>query len=345
MELDKRIKQLRLKAGLTQEQLAEKLGISAQSVSKWENAVAMPDIVMLPLLSETFGVSIDELFDLSTEQRFNRIENRMDITDELPHALFWEYETFLKEHLSSLEHKQRATELLSYLYWHMMNAYARKTTYYAQKAIRLSPNEKNCQWMLRMAAGHATWDWNAANHTTAIEFYRGIVAENPHSRLAHYYLLDNLIADHRADEAEAVLDVLSRLKDTRPVLNEVYKAHIALARFEEKNADTIIEDLLSANPNDEVCLFEAAQYYAKKGDYQKAITLYEQSFALDSKRPRYIDALQGIVAIYQIEGDYQNAVKTYDRIIDVLIDEWGMSEEIELQHAKEAKARLLAKLQ
>ena len=44
MELGKKIKQLRFKAGLTQEQLAEKLGVVPQSVSKWETAVAMPDI-------------------------------------------------------------------------------------------------------------------------------------------------------------------------------------------------------------------------------------------------------------------------------------------------------------
>ena len=61
MELGKKIKQLRIKAGLTQEQLGEELGIGAQSVSKWENAVAMPDITTLPPLAEVFGVSIDDL--------------------------------------------------------------------------------------------------------------------------------------------------------------------------------------------------------------------------------------------------------------------------------------------
>ena len=90
MELGKKIKQLRFRAGLTQERLAEKLGIGAQSVSKWENAVAMPDITMLPLLAEIFGVSIDDLFDLTTEQRLNRIENRMDAEEELPADVFQE---------------------------------------------------------------------------------------------------------------------------------------------------------------------------------------------------------------------------------------------------------------
>lgn len=84
MKLGQKIRQLRYKAGLTQEQLAEKLGIGPQSVSKWENAASMPDISLLPLLAETFGVSIDDLFDLSSEQRLNRIENSLDISEELP---------------------------------------------------------------------------------------------------------------------------------------------------------------------------------------------------------------------------------------------------------------------
>jgi transcriptional regulator with XRE-family HTH domain len=58
MELGKKIKQLRFKAGLTQEQLAERLGIGPQSVSKWENAVSMPDITALPLLAEIFGTGV-----------------------------------------------------------------------------------------------------------------------------------------------------------------------------------------------------------------------------------------------------------------------------------------------
>lgn len=96
MELSSIIKSYRRKTHMTQEQLAEKLGISPQSVSKWENSVAMPDIMMLPKIAEVFGVSIDDLFDLTTEQRLNRIENRLDVEQDLPHDVFREYEEFLK---------------------------------------------------------------------------------------------------------------------------------------------------------------------------------------------------------------------------------------------------------
>lgn len=59
--MGKRIARLRREQGLTQETLAERMGVSAQAVSKWENDIACPDISMLPALADFFGVTIDEL--------------------------------------------------------------------------------------------------------------------------------------------------------------------------------------------------------------------------------------------------------------------------------------------
>ncbi|MBQ3668502.1 MAG: helix-turn-helix domain-containing protein [Clostridia bacterium] len=343
MELGKKIRQLRFRAGLTQEQLAEKLGIGAQSVSKWENAVAMPDISALPLLAEIFGVSIDDLFDLTSEQRLNRIENSLDITDELPQELFKEYEDFLKAQLKDEQNGQRATSLIAYLYWHRMNSCAAKAARYAKDAIRTAPEVKDCQWILNKAEGHAVWDWNMSNHTRAINFWRGVVEENPGVRLPYMYLIDNLLADHRADEAEKYLERASRLPNARNTMDQVYRAHIALARFDEKTADKLIEDLVSAHPEDDGCLFEAAQYYAEKCDYAKAIDLYERSFEKDERRPRFCDALMAIADIYEIMGSYAKAAQTYDRMIELLEKEWGLTEDTQLAEAKKEKARLLEK--
>ena len=128
MEIGAKIKYLRCKSGLTQEQLAEKLGLSGQSVSKWENAVAMPDITLLPKLAEEFGVSIDELFDLTCEQKLRRIENRMDLEGELPGDVFREYEEFLKEQLAAGLDRRRILSLLAHLYHHRMQSDARKVS-------------------------------------------------------------------------------------------------------------------------------------------------------------------------------------------------------------------------
>ena len=343
MELGKKIRQLRYKANLTQEQLAEQLGIGAQSVSKWENSVAMPDISALPLIAEIFGVSIDDLFDLTTEQRLNRMENRMDAEDDLPPDVFLEYEEFLKSQLGDETYKKRATELIAYLYYHRMETYGRKARRFARDAVRSSPDEKGCQWILSKAEGHAVWDWNMANHTQAIDFYRGIVEENPGAALPYMYLIDNLLADRRADEAEKYLERLASIKGDDHVMIAVYKAHVALARFDKPAADRVIEELIRSRPDDAACCFEAAQYYAGTCRYDKALEYYELSFANTKRYPRFQDELLGIADIYKIKGEYRKAAETYDRIIDLLRTEWGLTDESDIQHAERKKAEMLAK--
>jgi len=59
--IGKRIAALRREKELKQDELAEKLGVSPQAVSKWENDQTCPDISLLPLLAKTLDVSVDEL--------------------------------------------------------------------------------------------------------------------------------------------------------------------------------------------------------------------------------------------------------------------------------------------
>lgn len=56
-----RISYLRKEKGITQEEMAEKLGVTPQAVSKWENDISYPDILLLPKLAEILGVTVDEL--------------------------------------------------------------------------------------------------------------------------------------------------------------------------------------------------------------------------------------------------------------------------------------------
>ena len=67
--LGSNIMRLRKENDLTQEQLANGLGITYQAVSKWETGVSSPDISMLPLLADVFEVSIDELFGRESPAR------------------------------------------------------------------------------------------------------------------------------------------------------------------------------------------------------------------------------------------------------------------------------------
>ena len=123
MEIGNKIKQYRMKCNLTQESLADRLNISPQSISKWENGITMPDITLLPELSEIFGVTIDELFDLSVDQKLNRIESKLDIEDGLSNHDFKEIEAYLKEQATITKYKYKSTYLLSYLYFPSLGPY------------------------------------------------------------------------------------------------------------------------------------------------------------------------------------------------------------------------------
>ncbi len=84
--LGQRISTLRKQNELTQDALAEKLGISPQAVSKWENDQTCPDITLLPKLSKVLGVTVDELLtgentETMPETRLVPLEERKDIND------------------------------------------------------------------------------------------------------------------------------------------------------------------------------------------------------------------------------------------------------------------------
>lgn len=65
------IASLRKENGMTQLELAEKMGVTDKAVSKWERDLSCPDVSTIPKLAELFGVSVDELMQVNTEARTN----------------------------------------------------------------------------------------------------------------------------------------------------------------------------------------------------------------------------------------------------------------------------------
>ena len=89
--LGKRIVHHRKKLGLTQDQLAEQLGVTAQAVSKWENDQSCPDITMLPKLAEIFGTTTDALLGLSEPEAAREAEIVEPVhTEEAPENIHFQ---------------------------------------------------------------------------------------------------------------------------------------------------------------------------------------------------------------------------------------------------------------
>lgn len=79
MNIGNNIRELRRRAGQTQEQLAGALNVSYQAVSKWENGTALPDITMIPLLARYFSVTTDALLSYDRDRVMDEV---MTIADK-----------------------------------------------------------------------------------------------------------------------------------------------------------------------------------------------------------------------------------------------------------------------
>ena len=80
--LSERLKTLRKTKDMTQEQLAEYMGVSPQAVSRWETGATSPDISALPQLADLFGISIDELLGYDDVERQKEISSVIDAAEE-----------------------------------------------------------------------------------------------------------------------------------------------------------------------------------------------------------------------------------------------------------------------
>ena len=69
---------LRKEKGMTQLELAEKMGVTDKAVSKWERDLSFPDVSSIPKLAEILGVSVDELMQVKAESKEEPIKKKID---------------------------------------------------------------------------------------------------------------------------------------------------------------------------------------------------------------------------------------------------------------------------
>ena len=114
MNLGEKIKSLRKKRGVSQEYLAERLGISFQAVSKWETGTTLPDVALIPAIASFFGVSTDELFDFDVYGIGKKVEAVVDEWKRYLDALktYPGNEVLLNCLLSSLPLPERAEDAI-----------------------------------------------------------------------------------------------------------------------------------------------------------------------------------------------------------------------------------------
>ncbi len=323
MEIGNQIKQLRQRRGITQEAMAQHLGVTPQAVSKWERGAATPDISLLPDISAYFGVTIDELFALSDETRMDRIQNMLwDVRYLNPNDVD-SSRKFLLEKAKREPENGRPHELLADMENHIAREHLEKAAEYAKEALRRDPKMRNAYGELICGMNGKIADWNGASHYQLIDFYEGYIEEHPDCRNAHLDIIDQLLDDYRMEEARAYWDKLAKIDQSYRVL--LYRGKIAWQEGKRQEAFAIWDEMEQNFPEEWCVYHNIGDYLLRDGQNDKVAAYYRKAIDIQ-KAPRYTDPFEALAQFYERIGDYDAAIATLQEDLYVCDKEWNFTE-------------------
>lgn len=141
MNIGQKIKTLRQENNLTQEELAEQLGVSFQAVSRWENSATYPDITLLPIIANIFDVTTDYLLDIDSYKAKDEIDKILEKNDSLfNEGKTKEREELLESALKKYPNSWNIKDCLINVYFTIAFSNSENREEYDQKAIKLVTN-------------------------------------------------------------------------------------------------------------------------------------------------------------------------------------------------------------
>lgn len=303
----------------------------------------MPDIQLLPDLSVIFGVSIDDLFQMTDERRMERIENRIDSVRFLSQDEFAEHERYLRGLTSKEEIGAEAVLLLSMLYNKRANEYHELASPLAREALERIPGRKEAHNAIFDAEHGAYQDWNYINHHKTVEFYMEVVEKHPEDIRNYFSLLDLLIADCRTAEAR---EYAERMKTVEYSYHyEMYMGYICRAECNLPEALEWWQKMIAHRPDHWIVYAEYGSIMAKLGRYDEAVEYYKKAMPMRPS-PRFTDCEEAVSHICIIRKDYAGALEMQKQILELLRTDWNAEGEAFDSTLREIKRiETLAKLQ
>lgn len=322
MEIGNQIKALRLRCGATQEELAQRLGVTPQAVSKWERNVAAPDISMLPELSAFFGVTIDALFDLSDETRMERIQNMLWDVRYLSQTDVDAAVSFLLDKAAREPQNGRPHELLADMENHIAREHHTRAAEYAKEALLRDPKLRNAHGELIWAMNGKVADWNATNHCALIDFLEDYIDAHPDCKNAYLDIMEQLMDDYRIAEAYAYCDEYAAIDDSYRVL--LYRGKIAWYDGRRDEAFQIWEEMEQKFPEEWCVYHNLADFFTRSGRFYEAELYYRKAIDVQ-KAPRYCDPFDALAQFYEMRGDICAAIETLKEELEVFEREWNFN--------------------
>ena len=310
-----KIKELRRSKGMSQKDIADKLGVTSQAVSKWENDGSLPEMTMLPDIASLFGIQIDDLFEYSTEKRYESIEKKLQYGRVMTNMEFENEEAFLIREVEADPTNYHAISLLGDFYGHRAECMYQKSVYYAKRAIDLHPNQKGDINNINNGNHGKRFDWDTANHQELIRYWYKLLKTAPENTRVYFYLLDNLIDDGRIEEAKTVLK--ESYQKNPDELNAFYEVFIKEKQVGFEAVKAEYEALAKANENSWRILFAIANVFSYNEYFKEAIPMWQKTFDCMPK-PRYTDSFEAMAQCCVRMGDHESAVEYYKKELELV---------------------------
>lgn len=322
MELGQKIKELRQRRKITQESLAEAVGVTAQAVSKWECGQTLPDVALLPELAVYFGVTVDELFALPEDKELERIQNMIWDERLISPERFEQAERRLQSYIADGHKTGDCYDLLAQLYNHQSDMLRRQAAEYAKAAMEADPDNRDALSELNSALGGYIPDWNVRNHRDLIDWLKSFCARHPDKWRAHLWLMDNLLDDKRFEEAEQTFRQFASVNDTYRV--PFYRGLLAYRQGEKAEASAIWAQMERDFPDEWLVCLSLGDIAAEEGRFDEAVAYYRKGGEKQQK-PRYVDYVQSIANVEELRGNIPAAITAYEEELTIFETEWGFT--------------------
>lgn len=315
MDIGSAIKKLRMDRKITQEEVAEYLGISFQAVSKWETGTTMPDITLLPKIADFFGVRIDDLFSVDHEDELKRIEE--SLAYGLSEQSYLYAKRILEASLQDDPDNVRALKLYARVHLTKTNNDLLEAGRMLERAMERSPLDEEIFHLYRQVRGggvykaHSDDDW-------FIRVCEPYAKKFPQNTKLMFCLIEAMIRQRYFERAEEYIHLM-QLAHGEEYLRQIYLGDLELARGNLDRAKAIWN---TVSENDSMGQYEVGERFNRINEYERAIKCFQNAFQTAAP-PRYLDAVFSLAFLYTKLGRKTEAIEAWQLIIDTLASDFN----------------------
>ena len=271
----KNLKRFRVAKNMTQEQAGESLGVSTQTVSRWECGTTLPDVTILPKIAALYCVTIDDLYK-ETSMAYDNYAQRLGSVFEASKRPddFLRADMEYRKLLKSGEYSTEDLRLYGILYQQMMQVCMKKAEELYDRVIKKGPAEDpEVYWATRRQKGYFLW--RIGRNRESIEEFLPLV-ESGSDDLQEWICL--IQAYSFAEDYDTAWEWIKKAEAKFPesAILHSYTGDLMRSMKRYEDAFPHWKRALEMEPEWCDCAYSMASCYEEMGDYESACAVYTQ---------------------------------------------------------------------